>query len=195
MTLSNLGDRLATSASPCPASMEHDTERRGVSLTRRMPDSDCAAKPTAEYRSSSVPAESAARIASTSSTTTVAGKSVRRNCADLGSLARTSNPAMVPLLATCQRPDSNRNGSVIPHRPSDASAEAGGIDSSYGRVAGVDLPGLRPECSRESDRQIAPSTATIAQGCLLGADCRWWPLAMVGCTSAVRPQPPAVPIY
>jgi hypothetical protein len=44
-----------------------------------------------------------------------------------------------------------------------------------GRVAGVDLPGLRPECSRESDRQIAPSTATIAQGCLLGADCRWWP--------------------
>jgi hypothetical protein len=31
------------------------------------------------------------------------------------------------------------------------------------------------KCSRESDRQIAPSTATIAQGCLLGADCRWWP--------------------
>ena len=59
-----------------------------------------------------------------------------------------------------------------------------------GGVAGVDLPGLRPECSRESDRQIAPSTATIAQGCLLGADCRWWPLAMVGCSSAVRPQPP-----
>jgi hypothetical protein len=39
---------------------------------------------------------------------------------------------------------------------------AGGLGGG-GRVAGVDLPGLRPECSRESDRQIAPSTATIAQ--------------------------------
>ena len=28
----------------------------------------------------------------------------------------------------------------------------------------------------ESDRQIAPSTATIAHGCLLGAGCRWWPM-------------------
>jgi hypothetical protein len=66
-----------------------------------------------------------------------------------------------------------------------------GLQAMNGRVAGVDLPGLRPECSCESDRQIAPSTATIAQGCLLGADCRWWPWAMVGCSSAVRPQPPA----
>jgi hypothetical protein len=64
-----------------------------------------------------------------------------------------------------------------------------GASDLPGRVAGVDLPGLWPECSWASDRQIAPSAATMAQRCRLGADCRRWPWARVGCSPAVRPQP------
>jgi hypothetical protein len=41
-------------------------------------------------------------------------------------------PNVVPLLATRQRPDSIRIGSVVPHRPSDASAEAGDRRATIG---------------------------------------------------------------
>ena len=44
-----------------------------------------------------------------------------------GELATT-----IRLLATCQRPDSTRSNSVVPHRPAGNSAELGRIDSRIG---------------------------------------------------------------
>jgi len=62
-------------------------------------------------------------------------------------------PTTLPLMATGQRPDFTRSGSTIPHRPPDASVEAGRRRALIGPLLG--------QCENGGDYRAAGETISI----------------------------------